>query len=173
MLVHAFDDELDKVDVPIGGMRSAASRRYATACASTVVPVDLSEIMAAAERVSENEKGLHEKLALIQGSIQKNYGCATRLSMSIMGEEGKPSAREADITGAISMLALRLASGSAAGFLDWNNNYGVDRNKCIANHCSNFPMSFFGQDIEISELDVLGESLGTRDRGAVIWRKSF
>lgn len=175
----------------------------------TVIPVDLSEIMAAAERVRENAKELQEKLAFIQGygtipnrvpgahvmrsaklsvaidrwmaengcsasaiqcwsSIQKNYGCATCLSMSIMGEEGKPSACEVDITGAISMLALRLASGNAAGFLDWNNNYGNDRNKCIANHCSNFPKSFFGQDIEISELDVLGESLG-RDRcfGAV------
>ena len=43
-----------------------------------------------------------------------------------------------------------------------------DRNECIANHCSNFPRSFFGQEVEISELDVLGESLG-RDRcfGAV------
>ena len=58
-------------------------------------------------------------------SIQKNYGCATCLSMSLMGEEGMPSACEVDITGAVSMHALRLASGNAPGFLDWNNNYGA------------------------------------------------
>jgi L-fucose isomerase-like protein len=58
------------------------------------------------------------------------------------------------------MLALTLATGNAAGFLDWNNNYGNDREKCVATHCSNFPKSFMGANIEISELDVLGESLG-------------
>ena len=93
-------------------------------------------------------------------SIQKNYGCATCLSMALMGEEGRPSACEVDITGAVSMLALRLASGNAPGFLDWNNNYGTDRDKCVNTHCSNFPKSFVGRDIEISELDVLGTSLG-------------
>jgi len=45
-------------------------------------------------------------------SIQKNYGCAACLSMSLMGEEGRPSACEVDVTGAVSMLALRLASGT-------------------------------------------------------------
>jgi L-fucose isomerase-like protein len=170
----------------------------------TVVPVDLSEIIAAAAKIRENTKELQEKLGLIKGygsipdrvpkenvlrqarlsvavdrwmaengcaasaiqcweSIQKNYGCATCLSMALMGEEGKPSACEVDITGAVSMLALRLASGSAPGFLDWNNNYGTDRDKCVNTHCSNFPKSFIGGDIEISELDVLGASLG-KDR---------
>ena len=167
----------------------------------TVVPVDLSEIMAAAGKIRENVKELQEKLARIRSygniparvpgehvlrqaklsvaidrwmaengctasaiqcweSIQKNYGCATCLSMSLMGEDGKPSACEVDVTGAISMLALRLASGNAPGFLDWNNNYGKDRSMCVNTHCSNFPKSFIGGDIEISELDVLGASLG-------------
>lgn len=167
----------------------------------TVVPVDLSEILAAAEKIRENTRELQEKLSVIQGygripdripastvlrqarlsvaldrwvaenrcsasaiqcweSVQKNYGCATCLSMALMGEAGKPSACEVDITGAISMLALRLASGNAPGFLDWNNNYGKDRDMCVNTHCSNFPRSFVGQDIEISELDILGASLG-------------
>ena len=71
-----------------------------------------------------------------------------------------PSACEVDVTGALSMYTLALASGEAPGFLDWNNNYGSDPNKCVNTHCSNFPKSFMGQDIEISELDILGESLG-------------
>jgi L-fucose isomerase-like protein len=177
------------------------SEKLLQATAITVVPVDLSEIIAAAEKIRENSHELQEKLGLIKGygripervpaaniarqaklsvaidrwmmengcaasaiqcweSIQKNYGCATCLSMSLMGEEGRPSACEVDITGAVSMLALRLASGKAPGFLDWNNNYGNDRDKCVNTHCSNFPKSFIGRDIEISELDVIGSSLG-------------
>lgn len=97
-------------------------------------------------------------------SIQKNYGCATCLSMSMMGERLMPSACEVDVLGAVSMYALLLASGSPPGFLDWNNNYADDRNKCINTHCSNYPKSFIGkEDIEISNLDVLGETLG-KDR---------
>jgi L-fucose isomerase-like protein len=88
--------------------------------------------------------------------------------MSMMGEKLQPSACEVDLTGALSMYALALASGSPAGFLDWNNNYGNEPNMCVNVHCSNYPKSFMGNTVEISELDVLGASLG-KDRcfGAV------
>ena len=94
-------------------------------------------------------------------SIQKNYGCATCLCMSMMGERGMPSACEVDVTGALSMLALRLASGSAPGYLDWNNNFDDDRDKCVCIHCSNYPKSFIGEIREIGNLDILGAALGT------------
>ncbi len=93
-------------------------------------------------------------------SIQVNYGCATCLSMALMGEQFKPSACEVDVAGAVSMYALLLASGNPPSFQDWNNNYATDRNKCINVHCSNFPKSFMGKEVEISTLDVLGEALG-------------
>jgi L-fucose isomerase-like protein len=93
-------------------------------------------------------------------SIQKNYGCATCLSMSMMGERLLPSACEVDVVGAVSMYALLLASGNPPGFMDWNNNYALDRNKCINVHCSNYPLSFMGKEVEISNLDVLGATLG-------------
>jgi L-fucose isomerase-like protein len=94
-------------------------------------------------------------------AVQQHYGCAVCLSMSLMGERGKPSACEMDVAGAISMYALNLASGGKpSGFVDWNNDYGRQRDKCVVTHCSNYPKSFMGDDIEISELDVLGESLG-------------
>jgi L-fucose isomerase-like protein len=93
-------------------------------------------------------------------SIQNNYGCATCLSMSMMGERHMPSACEVDVAGAVSMYALLLASGQVPGFLDWNNNYADEKDKCVCTHCSNFPKSFMGNDVEISELDILGESLG-------------
>ena len=97
-------------------------------------------------------------------SVENNYGCATCLAMSLMGEKGKPSACESDVTGAVSMLAARLAAQSAPALMDWNNNIRNDRNSCICLHCSNFPKSFFAApEIEIECLDVLGSTLG-KDR---------
>jgi len=93
-------------------------------------------------------------------SIQDNFGCAACLSMSMMGERLMPSACEMDIAGTVSMYALLLASGNIPGFLDWNNNYGNEKNKCVCTHCSNYPKSFMGCEIEISNLDILGETLG-------------
>lgn len=93
-------------------------------------------------------------------SIQKNYGCATCVSMAMMGDRLLPSACEVDVMGAVSMYALLLASGNPPSFQDWNNNYGNDRDKCLNTHCSNFPKSFMGAEVEISNLDVLGASLG-------------
>jgi L-fucose isomerase-like protein len=96
-------------------------------------------------------------------SLEVNYGCASCLTMSMMGERLLPAACEVDVTGAVSMYALALASGAAPGFLDWNNNYGDRDDLVVGTHCSNFPRSFMGAEIEISELDLLGETFG-RDR---------
>jgi len=93
-------------------------------------------------------------------SLQENYDCATCVTMSMMGEKLMPSACEVDVTGSVSMYALALASENAPGFLDWNNNYGDDRDMCINTHCSNYPKSFIGKTPEISNLDVIGASVG-------------
>ncbi len=93
-------------------------------------------------------------------SIQKNYGCATCVSMAMMGDRLLPSACEVDVAGAVSMYALLLASGNPPSFQDWNNNYGDDRDMCINTHCSSFPKSFMGREVEVSNLDVLGATLG-------------
>ena len=93
-------------------------------------------------------------------SIQRNYGCATCLSMSMLGEKMIPCACEVDLAGVISMYMLALAAGRPPALLDWNNNFGEDRNMCVCTHCSNYPKSFFENQIEISNLDVLGTVLG-------------
>jgi len=101
-------------------------------------------------------------------SLQHNYGCASCLTMSMLGEKLMPSACEVDIAGSVSMYALMLASGSAPALLDWNNNFGADRNKCVCTHCSNYPKSFMKNELEIGTLDVLGTVLGQEDTfGAV------
>jgi L-fucose isomerase-like protein len=101
-------------------------------------------------------------------SIQKNYGCASCLTMSMLGEKLLPAGCEVDIAGVVSMYTLMLASGQPPALLDWNNNFGQDRNKCVCTHCSNYPKSFMQNEIEISTLDILGTILGHEDTfGAV------
>jgi L-fucose isomerase-like protein len=93
-------------------------------------------------------------------SLQKNYGCAACLSMSLLGNRGIPAACEMDVMGAVSMLALKLASGSVPGYMDWDNNYGADRNKCVNVHCANYPKNFFNSCIHVGCLDILSTTLG-------------
>jgi L-fucose isomerase-like protein len=178
-----------------------ASEKLLQASGITVVPVDMSEILGHAGKISDNDPGLKTKLDEIQEygnipshvakenilkqakfgiaaenwiteneidaaafqcwtSIQENFGCATCLTMSMLSEKLLPSACEVDICGALSMYALSLASGNPSALLDWNNNYGEERDKCSGIHCSNYPKSFIQDKIEIESLDVLGNNLG-------------
>jgi len=95
-------------------------------------------------------------------SIQRNYGINACTLMSIMSEKLIPSACEMDITGAISMYALQLASGKPSALADWNNNYGDDPDRCIFFHCGNWAKSFV-PDIEIKTAPILGTTLGEKN----------
>lgn len=188
---------------PIGFQTMRVSEKLLQASDITVVPVDMSEIIAAAEKIKENDPSVIEKVAAIQNygscsmvskdkiakqarfglavenwikannidisalqcweSIEKNYGCAACVTMSMMGEKLMPSACEVDVAGAISMYALALAANSPSALLDWNNNFAEDRNKVVCTHCSNYPKSFFQNEISIGSLDVLGTVLGSED----------
>ncbi|NBC82926.1 MAG: fucose isomerase [Bacteroidetes bacterium] len=96
-------------------------------------------------------------------SLQNNYGCASCLSMSMLGQELIPCACEVDVTGVLSMYALALATLTPSAILDWNNNFGDDRNMCVCTHCGNFPKDFIQNSIEISNLDILGTVLGSEN----------
>jgi len=146
---HAVDGKLKEID-GYGSVVKGTPREH----------VDLSARLSLAVEEWVEAKGVDASAIQCWDSIQKNYGCATCLTMSMMGEKGKPSACEADVMGAVSMLALKLATDKPSGFLDWNNNFDNDRDMCINTHCSNFPKGFFGGDFEIGNLDILGASLG-------------
>lgn len=96
-------------------------------------------------------------------SVQQNYGCCACASSSMLSEKLRPVACEVDIAGAVSMYALVLATGQPAALVDWNNNYGQDRDKCIAQHCSNYPKSFIGGEIEITHPWAISAKMG-KDR---------
>ncbi|MHA1146100.1 MAG: L-fucose/L-arabinose isomerase family protein [Candidatus Helarchaeota archaeon] len=72
-------------------------------------------------------------------AIEEYLGIAPCATLSMLSNKLIPAACEVDVTGALSMLALELASGKAAAILDWNNNYGDDPDKVVVFHCSNLP----------------------------------
>ena len=55
--------------------------------------------------------------------------------ISELNDRGIVCSCEIDLTSAITMRAMQLASGNPTACLDWNNNYGDDENKVILFHC--------------------------------------
>ena len=92
-------------------------------------------------------------------SVQTNYGCNTCTLMSMMSERFMPSACEVDVTGALTMYAMQLASSSPSALVDWNNNYADDENKCVLFHCGNWAKTFL-PDIKIATAPILGTIVG-------------
>ena len=98
-------------------------------------------------------------------SLEQNFGCAAC-------EAGIPAACETDIAGAVSMLALTLASKEPSAIADWNNNFAENRNKCVCTHCGNFPKSFIGNDnLRLGPLGVLGRALGKINTFGAVYAK--
>jgi L-fucose isomerase-like protein len=95
-------------------------------------------------------------------SLQQNWGCNVCTCMSMMSEKLLPSACEVDITGALSMYALSLASLRPSAIVDWNNNYGGDDEKCVLFHCGNWPKDF-APDSRIANAPILGSTLGVQN----------
>ena len=93
-------------------------------------------------------------------SIQQNYGVNACTIMSMMSESLLPAACEVDMAGALAMYALQLASGKPTALVDWNNNYGADKDKCILFHCGNWAASFFGGDMRMANAEILATVLG-------------
>lgn len=185
---------------PLGFNTCRASEKLLQMSGITVVPVDLSEIIFAAEKVAEDDPKLVEKMNKLccyatipesykdkvikigrlavavedwivkekvdavamqcWDSLELNYGCASCSVMSMLSENLVPAACETDIAGAVSMLALTLASEEPSALADWNNNFAEYRNKCVCTHCGNFAKSFIKNDISLAPLGVLGRTLG-------------
>ncbi len=95
-------------------------------------------------------------------SLQDNFGVNVCTLMSMMSERLMPSACEVDITGAVSMYALSLATQQPAALVDWNNNYADDLDKCVLFHCGNWAKSFF-DDFKMANAEILATTLGTEN----------
>jgi len=164
----------------------------------TTVVLDLSEVIAGARKISENDADLRQLIRDIGGyadtskvtneavlrsarlelflrrwkhenavdglaiqcwtSIQQNYGVCSCTTMSRLGDEGVPSACEADIIGTLSMHACQLASGTPAALADWNNLHNDDPELVNVWHCGVFPKAFARTQPIISIHEILAGS---------------
>jgi len=95
-------------------------------------------------------------------SIQANYGVCSCTTMSRFGDEGMPSACEADILGTLSMHACMLASGSPAGLADWNNLHNDDDELVNVWHCGVFPASFAKHKPKLGVQEIIAGSGAAR-----------
>lgn len=91
-------------------------------------------------------------------SIQANYGVCSCTTMSRFGDEGVPSACEADIMGTMSMHALMLAGDSPAGLADWNNLHNDDDQLVNVWHCGVFPAAFARTKVKLGVQEIIASS---------------
>ncbi len=89
------------------------------------------------------DQGLDATAVQCWTAMEEFFGVVPCTVMSMLSDRLLPSACEVDVTGAVGMLALRLAANQPSALLDWNNNYGDDPDKCVLFHCSNLPKSCF------------------------------
>lgn len=73
--------------------------------------------------------------------LEKRYGISPCLAMSVLNDAGIAAACEMDVNNAVMMRAVALASDSAVGLFDVNNNYGDATDRAIMFHCSAIPGS--------------------------------
>jgi len=85
------------------------------------------------------ERGLDATAIQCWTAMEEFFGIVPCAIMSMLSNSLSPSACEVDVTGAVAMLAMRLASGRPSALLDWNNNHADDPDECILFHCSNLP----------------------------------
>jgi L-fucose isomerase-like protein len=93
-------------------------------------------------------------------ALQEHFGIMPCTLMSMMSNKLLPSACETDVVGAVSMLALQLASDKPSMLLDWNNNYYDDPDRCVVFHCSNLPGDVFTCTPRMHCHPILSEKLG-------------
>jgi L-fucose isomerase-like protein len=95
-------------------------------------------------------------------SIEEFFGIVPCTVMSMLSNGLVPSACETDITGAVGMYAMALATGRPSALLDWNNNYGTDPDKGVVFHCSNLPKAFFS-DVRMDFQDIIAGTVGQQN----------
>jgi L-fucose isomerase-like protein len=92
--------------------------------------------------------------------LQEQLGVSPCVLLGELNDRGVAAACELDLGNAVTMQALRLASGGPATCLDWNNNYGDDDNRCILFHCGPVPPSLMAGRGQVSDHLILANATG-------------
>lgn len=95
-------------------------------------------------------------------ALEGLFGVVPCTAMSMMSNNLLPSACEVDVTGALAMVILQLASGQPSALVDWNNNYQSEPDKCVIFHCSNLPREML-QAPKMEYAPILASTLGQQN----------
>ncbi|MBN2452375.1 MAG: hypothetical protein JXR77_18455 [Lentisphaeria bacterium] len=128
---------------PEGDAYAATWQRLAEACCWDGVPArsreNLVKLRVVLGEVIE-EYGLDALALRCWLEMEQQLCIAPCVVLGDLNNGGITAACEVDVGNAVTMHALRLASGHPTMCLDWNNNYGDDPNRCILFHCG--PVAF-------------------------------
>jgi len=92
--------------------------------------------------------------------MQQQLGISPCVVLSALNDRGMAAACEVDVGNAVTMHALRAASGGVAACLDWNNNYGDEEDKCILFHCGPVPQSMMAGPGRVTDHAILANAVG-------------
>jgi len=92
--------------------------------------------------------------------LQSQLNISPCVILGEMNNRGIAAACEVDLGNAVAMHALKLATGSPAACLDWNNNYGDDDNKCILFHCGPVPMDMMDGKGKVTDHTLIASAIG-------------
>ena len=124
-------------------------------------PVKLEQMarLAAVLKDLIEEMELHAVAIRCWPELEQQLQIAPCLAMAELNEHGIPAACEMDVSNAVMMRALSLASDSPVMLLDVNNN-GAQADECILFHCSAIPASFMGGPGQVKEHLMFRKSYG-------------
>lgn len=92
--------------------------------------------------LEELQKEMHLDSMAIRCWSELQYECKITpcTVMGVLNKRKLPIACETDVTNALTMSVLSLASDGSVGCLDINNNYGNEMDQCILFHCGPLPI---------------------------------
>jgi L-fucose isomerase-like protein len=92
--------------------------------------------------------------------MQAQLGISPCVLLSALNDRGLAAACEVDVGNAVTMHALKLASGKSPALLDWNNNYGEEDDKCILFHCGPVAQNLMTGKGLITDHAILANAVG-------------
>jgi L-fucose isomerase-like protein len=120
---------------------------------------DIAKLGVAFDQIAA-EYGLDGMALRCWSELQQKLGISPCVLMGIMNDNDMMAACEVDVCSAVVMAALHAVTGQAVTNLDWNNNYGNEKDKCILFHCGPVPQSLMKGKGQVVDHELLVPSLG-------------
>jgi len=120
---------------------------------------DIARLGVAFDQIAA-EYGLDGMALRCWTELQQKLHISPCVLMGVMNDNDMMAACEVDVCSAVAMAALHASTGQAVTNLDWNNNYGTEKDKCILFHCGPVPQSLMKEKGLVVDHELLVPALG-------------